>query len=188
MAATAWSQLKHLRHRDLLLGTLLRAFERDQLESRVIQSAGFRPALTRWAELLLAAGKSGADINPRDVPPEVVDVASKGSSEVRWVVKRLASENAMHRGPAHFPSVLLQKGPQYPFQPFELTYLRSKVGSMRGTELAEKIELPETTPEAKAAAEASKAADMWESPKPRDLWAEGCLDDDDLMDHSKAPR
>lgn len=36
--AAAWQQLRLLRHRDLLLGSLLRAFERDQLECRVLQS------------------------------------------------------------------------------------------------------------------------------------------------------
>lgn len=34
----AWQQLRLLRHRDMLLGSLLRAFERDQLECRVLQS------------------------------------------------------------------------------------------------------------------------------------------------------
>lgn len=43
--------------------------------------------------------------------------------------------------------MLKQRGPQYPFQPFELTYLRSVVGSTRGTELNQPIELPEVSKE-----------------------------------------
>eukprot|EP00931_Biecheleriopsis_adriatica_P122675 TRINITY_DN97689_c0_g1_i1.p1 TRINITY_DN97689_c0_g1~~TRINITY_DN97689_c0_g1_i1.p1 ORF type:complete len:200 (+),score=39.59 TRINITY_DN97689_c0_g1_i1:37-600(+) len=183
VGAAAWKQLRHLRHRDLLLGNLLRTFERDQLECRVLQSEAFRPALNRWAELLVAQGASGAHADPHDVPKEILDMGASSSAEVRWLLRRLASEDRMHRGPPHFPSVLLQRGPQYPFQPFELTYLRSKVGSLRGTELTEKIDLPEPTPE-----EVEHDAAARRGPPPRDLWAEGCLDDDDLRDHTKPPQ
>lgn len=79
--------------------------------------------------------------------------------------------------------MLQQRGPQYPFQPFELTYLRSVVGSIRGTELTQKINLPEVSEEANA--EAMKAQ---QGRAPRDLWAEGCLDDDDFTDHTKPPK
>jgi len=48
--------------------------------------------------------------------------------------------------------VLLQRGPQYPFQPFELTYLRSVVGSIRGTELNQPVDLPEVSEEQRAEA------------------------------------
>ena len=48
--------------------------------------------------------------------------------------------------------MLLQRGPQYPFQPFELTYLRSVVGSIRGTELNQAVDLPEPSEEQRAEA------------------------------------
>ncbi|CAE7777506.1 SBNO1 [Symbiodinium pilosum] len=180
--ATAWKQLKHLRHRDLLLGTLLRAFERDQMECRVLQSEAFRPHLTRWAELLVARGASGAQANPQEVPAEILEGAKQSSAEVRWLLRRLSGDRH-HRGLPHFPSTLLQRGPQYPFQPFELTYLRSVVGGIRGTELVQKLDLPEPTDEAKARAE-----EVHRGAPVRDLWAEGCLDDDDHRDPSKPPR
>ena len=63
------------------------------------------------------------------------------------VTRRLSSSESHHRGPPHFPSVLLQRGPQYPFQPFELTYLRSVVGGIRGTELNQPVDLPEVSEE-----------------------------------------
>ena len=59
----------------------------------------------------------------------------------------MVKDESHHRGLPHFPSVLKQRGPQYPFQPFELTYLRSVVGSTRGTELNQPIELPEVSKE-----------------------------------------
>eukprot|EP00930_Biecheleria_cincta_P101270 TRINITY_DN92899_c0_g1_i1.p1 TRINITY_DN92899_c0_g1~~TRINITY_DN92899_c0_g1_i1.p1 ORF type:complete len:193 (+),score=21.63 TRINITY_DN92899_c0_g1_i1:42-581(+) len=178
--ASSWTQLRHLRHRDLLLGRLLRVFERDQLECRVLQSDAFRPALTRWADVLVARGGSGAHADPHEVPKEVLEHAKGSSAEVRWLLRRLTSRDVMHRGPAHFPSTLQQQGPQYPFQPFELTYLRSLVGSIRGTELMQKIDLPEVSSETSQPAQAPRP--------PRDLWAEGCLDDDDFRDVSKAPQ
>mmetsp|Transcript_34432 Transcript_34432/g.109335 ORF Transcript_34432/g.109335 Transcript_34432/m.109335 type:complete len:180 (-) Transcript_34432:84-623(-) len=177
--AGVWRQLRQLRHRDLLQGTLLRAFERDQLECRVIQSAAFRPFLTRWTELLLAQKVAGSAVDPHDVPPEIRQQAQKsGNPEVRWLVRRLLSGEKLHRGPPHFPSVLLQQGPQYPFEPWDFAYLRTRTGMLRGTELTKPVTLPEP-PEGFPKAEA---------PRPRDLWAEGCLDDDDLADFRKAPR
>mmetsp|Transcript_7877 Transcript_7877/g.12845 ORF Transcript_7877/g.12845 Transcript_7877/m.12845 type:complete len:184 (-) Transcript_7877:16-567(-) len=175
---SVWQQMRRLRHRDMLQGCLLRAFENDQQECRVIQSDAFRPLMTRWAELLLAQGKSGQTADVHAVPEEVQEQAKRSKEvEVSWLIRRLTSRDNQHRGPPHFPSVLLQRGPQYPFQPYELTYLRTRTGSLRGTELTEKIELP-PPPEDSAATEPSK---------PRDLWAEGCLDDDDLIDYRKAP-
>eukprot|EP00434_Breviolum_minutum_P007887 symbB.v1.2.006959.t1/scaffold416.1/size293898/18 len=181
----AWQQLRLLRHRDMLLGTLLRAFERDQLECRVLQSKDFRPHLNRWAELLVANKKHGAEVDPQEVPPEVLQDAEKSSAEVRWVLRRLSvvKDESHHRGLPHFPSVLKQRGPQYPFQPFELTYLRSVVGSTRGTELNQPIELPEVSKEQR-----EEAMKIHQGRPPRDLWAEGCMDDDDLMDHRKPPK
>lgn len=181
--AAAWQQLRLLRHRDLLLGSLLRAFERDQLECRVLQSKAFQPHLNRWAELLVAKGGHGGKVDPHEIPPEVLQHAEKSSAEVKWVLRRLASSESHHRGPPHFPSVLLQRGPQYPFQPFELTYLRSVVGSIRGTELNQPVDLPEVSEEQRA-----EALKMYKGHVPWDLWAEGCLDDDDLMDHTKPPK
>uniref|UniRef100_A0A7S1ACF1 Uncharacterized protein n=1 Tax=Noctiluca scintillans TaxID=2966 RepID=A0A7S1ACF1_NOCSC len=173
--ASVWTQLRRFRHRDLLQQRLLRAFERDQHECTVIQSAAFRPFLTAWAEVLLKKSEGGATADPHDVPDEVVAASKSASAEVRWLVRRLVSREAMHRGTPHFPSVLLQRGPQYPFQPYELTYLRHKAGSLRGTEMVQKIELPESGGQAE--------------PLPvRDLWAEGCLDDSDFTDFRKAPR
>merc|ERR1719219_1249552 len=161
----------------MLCSKLLRAFERDQLECRVIQSPEFRPLLSRWAELLLANGKHGGSADPHDVPTEVEKQAtSTGSPEVRWLVRRLQSRQTLHRGPPHFPSTLLQRGPQYPFQPWDLNYLRYQTGSIRGTELNQKIELPET-PEPPAPKDT----------KSRDIWAEGCMDDDDFLDYTKPP-
>mmetsp|Transcript_86173 Transcript_86173/g.244335 ORF Transcript_86173/g.244335 Transcript_86173/m.244335 type:complete len:176 (+) Transcript_86173:48-575(+) len=173
--AAVWKELRHLRHRDLLQGTLLRAFERDQLECRIIQSDAFRPLLTRWTALLLAAGRQGSAADPHDVPAEVQQQAqASGNSELRWLVRRLASGDAMRRGLPHFPSTLLQQGPQYPFETYDFNYLKKLTGSLKGTELTKKVELPEV-----------------KAPKPepqRDLWADGCLDDDDLLDFRKAPR
>lgn len=64
-----------------------------------------------------------------------------------WRRLSVVKDESHHRGLPHFPSVLKQRGPQYPFQPFELTYLRSVVGSTRGTELNQPIELPEVSKE-----------------------------------------
>eukprot|EP00747_Dinoflagellata_sp_TGD_P165221 gnl/TRDRNA2_/TRDRNA2_186219_c0_seq1.p1 gnl/TRDRNA2_/TRDRNA2_186219_c0~~gnl/TRDRNA2_/TRDRNA2_186219_c0_seq1.p1 ORF type:complete len:183 (+),score=28.60 gnl/TRDRNA2_/TRDRNA2_186219_c0_seq1:84-632(+) len=177
--AAVWKQLRQLRHRDMLQSSLLRAFERDQLECRVLQSDAFRPLLTRWADSLLERGASTLDADPHAVPDEVLSEAKKSRNpEVRWLVRRLASGDKMRRGPPHFPSVLLQKGPQYPFQPHELTYLRGRAGSIRGTELTERIELPEPP---------AGGNPQPESAQKVDLWAQGCLDDDDLVDFRKAP-
>eukprot|EP00933_Yihiella_yeosuensis_P065600 TRINITY_DN69511_c0_g1_i1.p1 TRINITY_DN69511_c0_g1~~TRINITY_DN69511_c0_g1_i1.p1 ORF type:complete len:187 (+),score=31.30 TRINITY_DN69511_c0_g1_i1:89-649(+) len=183
--AAAWNQLRQLRHRDLLLGTLLRNFERDQLECRILQSDAFRPALTRWTDSLMKAGKTGACVDHQTVPDEVWEYAKsqQSTAEVRWLLRRLSSGDSMHRGPPHYPSILQTRGPQYPFEPFELTYLRSRTGSMRLTELSQKVELPEVSEKEKAAAEAARFGQP-----PRDLWAEGCMDDDDHTDFTKAPR
>mmetsp|Transcript_47793 Transcript_47793/g.84146 ORF Transcript_47793/g.84146 Transcript_47793/m.84146 type:complete len:185 (+) Transcript_47793:90-644(+) len=178
MAGSAWKKLRRFRHRDLLQGTLLRMFEPDQHECRVIQSDAFRPFLSRWADILVDRGTNGASANGNDVPKEVQDHAQKSrDADVRWLVRRLLSKESMHRGPAHFPSTLLQRGPQYPFQPQELTYLRTRVGSLRGTELTERVELPEP----------KLGSETEEQQPPRDLWAEGCMDDADLMDFRKPP-
>merc|ERR1712194_86958 len=182
--AAAWRDLTRFRHRDLLRGALLRAFERDQLESRVIQSEKFQPLLGRWADVLAArasgkAGDSIAEADPQDVPAEIVKEAQKiRDPEVRWLVRRLQSGDLMNRGPAHFPSTFMVRGPSYPFQPFEFNYLKTKTGSIRGTELNEPIELPEV-----------KSAEVPEDlRRPRDLWNEGCLDDEDHMDHTRPLR
>mmetsp|Transcript_738 Transcript_738/g.1796 ORF Transcript_738/g.1796 Transcript_738/m.1796 type:complete len:184 (-) Transcript_738:67-618(-) len=180
MAAAAWNELKRLRHRDLLRGALLNAFEQDQLECRVIQSAKFRPVLSRWVDVLTAtgsrphAGVACQEVDPQSVPAEAQQAAKDSKDpEVRWLVKRLLSGDRMHRGPAHYPSNYLQKGPQFPFQPWEFNYLKTRTGSIRGTELLTKIELPKV--------KAPPPVD----PRPRDLWAEGCLDDADLADFRK---
>merc|ERR1712137_272079 len=172
--ASTWNKLRQLRHRDLLQGVLLRTFERDQVECRVLQSKAFQPLLTRWTDLLLTEGKPGSAVEPQNVPQQVKDAASRSKDvKVKWMIKRLESGDWMHRGTPHFPSVLLEKGPQYPFQPYELLYLRNRVGSIRGTEMVQRIELPKT-----------------EAPEPQhqpDLWADGILDDNDLIDYRKAP-
>uniref|UniRef100_A0A7S1MSZ0 Uncharacterized protein n=1 Tax=Alexandrium catenella TaxID=2925 RepID=A0A7S1MSZ0_ALECA len=177
--AKVWQELRHYRHRDMLQQVLLRVFERDQLECRVIQSPAFLPLLTRWTELLVAGKVHGSAADPHDVPPEVQTQAkASGVPEVRWLVKRLLSRELLHRGPPHFPSTLLQRGPQYPFEPWDLNYLRTRTGNIRGTELNQKVELPQP-PEG------------WTPPgpsRPRDLWAEGCLDDEDHSDFHKPPR
>merc|ERR1712194_198703 len=128
-------------------------------------SDSFLPILTRWTDSLSARGIHGSKADPLDVPSDVQKEAQSSKvPEVRWVIKRLLSGEAMHRGAPHFPSTLLLKGPQYPFEPYELTYLRSRVGSIRLTEMAKKMELPEV-----------KDAPLQQEAPPRDLWAEGCL-------------
>ena len=54
---------------------------------------------------------------------------------------------------------------------------------MRGTELNQKIKLPEATEEAK-----DEALKVHQGRAPRDLWAEGCMDDDDHLDFTKPPK
>mmetsp|Transcript_36501 Transcript_36501/g.66901 ORF Transcript_36501/g.66901 Transcript_36501/m.66901 type:complete len:213 (+) Transcript_36501:68-706(+) len=177
-----WNELKHLRHRDLLRRSLLRAYERDQLESRVIQSKAFLPLLTKWTEVMLQQQQSCLEADPSSVPKEVQEqAASSKNPQVRWLVKRLMSGESLHRGPPHFPSVLLQRGPQFPFEPHELLYLRQHADTLKGTELTKPVELPEQ-PEQDPAAGGGQP-----DVPPRDLWAEGCLDDDDFIDHRKAP-
>eukprot|EP00928_Gymnodinium_smaydae_P011711 TRINITY_DN14294_c0_g4_i1.p1 TRINITY_DN14294_c0_g4~~TRINITY_DN14294_c0_g4_i1.p1 ORF type:complete len:178 (+),score=27.11 TRINITY_DN14294_c0_g4_i1:47-580(+) len=174
--AAAWRELKRLRHRDLLRGTLLRSFERDQMESRVLQSDAFRPLLTRWADVLLDRGSSGLAATPQEVPTEVQEQArTSGNAEVRWLVRRLLSGDMQWRGTPKFPSTLLERGPQYPFQPAELNYLKSRIGCIRGTEMTQRLKRP-------------KQAERIEEPPVRDLWAEGCYDDGDFLDHTKPPR
>mmetsp|Transcript_31326 Transcript_31326/g.89911 ORF Transcript_31326/g.89911 Transcript_31326/m.89911 type:complete len:180 (-) Transcript_31326:80-619(-) len=177
--AKVWQELRQFRHRDLLQQVLLRVFERDQLECRVIQSAAFRPLLTRWSELLLANKVQGSAADPHEVPPEVQKQAQSSKiPEVRWLVRRLLSRETLHRGPPHFPSTLQQQGPQYPFETWDLNYLRTRTGSIRGTELNKPAQMP-------------KPPEGWSPPKPsgpRDLWSEGCLDDEDLVDFRKPPR
>ena len=176
-----WQQLRHLRHRDMLLGTLLRRFERDQLECRVLQSQAFVPYLSRWAEHLVSEARHAREAS--EVPPEVLKASETAPAEVKWLLKRLQSEDRQHRGLPHYPSVLKRLGPQYPFEPFELTYLRSVVGGMRGTELTQPIELPEASEE-----ERLEALRVHQGRPVRDLWAEGCADEEDHMDHTKPPK
>mmetsp|Transcript_19358 Transcript_19358/g.42247 ORF Transcript_19358/g.42247 Transcript_19358/m.42247 type:complete len:182 (+) Transcript_19358:62-607(+) len=177
--AAVWGELRLFRHRDLLRSSLLRVFERDQYECRVIQSEAFGPLLKRWAEIVVKKGESGNAVDPHDVPSEIQEAAQKSrSAEVRWLVRRLLSREMHHRGPAHFPSTLLLRGPQYPFLPAELRYLRFKTGSLRGTEMTTKIKLPDPPP--------GYGDHM--PPPVRDLWKEGCLDDEDFSDFRKPPK
>ena len=48
----------------------------------------FQPHLNRWAELLVAKGGHGGKVDPREVPPEVLQHAEKSSAEVKWVLRR----------------------------------------------------------------------------------------------------
>mmetsp|Transcript_48008 Transcript_48008/g.107769 ORF Transcript_48008/g.107769 Transcript_48008/m.107769 type:complete len:186 (+) Transcript_48008:60-617(+) len=176
-----WNELRHLRHRDMLRRSLLRAYERDQHECRIIQSKAFLPMLTKWTEVMLKQKQSGLEADPSSVPKEVqAQAESSQNPQVKWLVKRLLSGVPMHRGPPHFPSILLQRGPQFPFEPSELVYLRQHADTLKGTELTKPLVLPEPKEEDPSAGNQS---DM----PPRDLWAEGCLDDNDFIDHRKAP-
>eukprot|EP00929_Paragymnodinium_shiwhaense_P121182 TRINITY_DN93336_c0_g1_i1.p1 TRINITY_DN93336_c0_g1~~TRINITY_DN93336_c0_g1_i1.p1 ORF type:complete len:203 (+),score=40.46 TRINITY_DN93336_c0_g1_i1:124-732(+) len=179
--AAAWNELRRLRHRDLLRSTLLRVYERDQLESRVLQSDAFRPVLARWADMLVSKGTSGRVSDPHDVPAEVQEEAKQSTNpEVRWFMRRHLSGDTMRRGVPHFPSVLLQRGPQWPFEPWQVDYLRGRAGFVRGTELNQKIDLPEVPPEQVEAANAE--------PPVQDLWTDqGCVDDDDFRDFRESP-
>mmetsp|Transcript_59492 Transcript_59492/g.141670 ORF Transcript_59492/g.141670 Transcript_59492/m.141670 type:complete len:193 (-) Transcript_59492:133-711(-) len=182
--AKVWNELKLLRHRDMLQRSLLRVFERDQHECRVIQSKAFRPILSRWTTAVLNEGKSCLEADPHSVPKEVQQEAEQSQNpQVRWLVKRLLSGDCMRRGPPHFPSTLMYRGPQYPFQPEELRFLTHHAGSLRGTELTNRIELPE----APAGADGEPVNGCPTDVPARDLWAEGCYDDDDFIDFRKAP-
>lgn len=101
-----------------------------------------------------------------------------------WRRLSVVKDESHHRGLPHFPSVLKQRGPQYPFQPFELTYLRSVVGSTRGTELNQPIELPEVSKEQRE--EAMKIHQgQWGNPGKNDkleTWGWKCGSKQNLLD------
>jgi len=168
-----WRELQRLRCRDMLQQRLLKMFDADTLECKIIQSPEFKTILNSWAQHMINTD------NKRILPvPSSIKTEGLGheNPEVRWCVNRLLGENSVpaSRGLPHFPSTLLQKGPKYPFEPHEYTILKQKVGALRGHELNRKIELPDVPQPPPA-------------PEQEDMWLERLRDDDDLIDRRRMP-
>lgn len=95
--------------------------------------------------------------------------------EIRFLLRRIESGDPMSRGPAHFPSTLLKKGPSFPFQPSEHSVLFKHVGSLRGHELTKDVKLNPNPP---AEIPARRPVGQWET---------GCWDEDDFLPDRRRP-
>merc|ERR1711862_885343 len=96
-------------------------------------------------------------------------VKESQDTALRFLLRRLESGDPMSRGPAHFPSTLLKKGPQFPYQPGEVHALMKRLGSLRGHELTTDVKLNMKPP-----SEIPTRA-------PIGQWETGCYDDDDFL-------
>merc|ERR1712130_996353 len=125
-----------LRARDELQTTLHNCFDNDAFERRIIrQNRHVLTFLTVWSTYNF---ENGVELSYSDKGMPCMDegaaaklqevVAAADDPDLQFLFVRIQSGDPLSRGPAPFPERLLQKGPQYPFQPSDFHVLQKRLG------------------------------------------------------------
>lgn len=138
-------------------------------------------------------------------PDGTVTDTTSGTGSEKLNTSRAYDPRLLSRGPAHFPSVYLRKGPSYPFQVSEFRGMTKRAGSLRGHEMTTPLRLKglnrrpslpqpgSTGDESGTVTGAGQSQSlMWKGEavpirKQQKGWDNGCFDDDDFIADRRRP-
>jgi len=190
-ADSTWRTIQLTRLKDRLLTEVYYSFDADSLERKLLRENNEKyttPIMKRWATYLVDNGLPvSEDVNGRPtLPPEVEeDILASGNygdstsidPDLEFLVTQLANPSpdaTMSRGPAHFPSLLLRKGPSFPFQTSEYRRLQKHLGNIKGHECTTMLKLKDMEGNSSKASSRPQRVQNHE-------WESGCHDDDDFI-------